>query len=53
MGSGSFTTQAFCSYSTSRGVSYNASTGRLDDSVSHQDIFKSTRIDPALDPKRN
>ena len=51
MGSGSYTTSSFVSYSTSRGVSFDASTGRLDSKTSHQDIFKSKTIDPALNPK--
>lgn len=51
MGSGSFSTRDFASYSCSTGKSFDYSTGKLYKSTSHQDIFKSSSLDPALDPK--
>lgn len=51
MGSGSFSTSDFVSYSNSTGKSFDWDSGRLDKSTSHQDIFKATRMDPDLDPK--
>ena len=51
MGYGTWTTQSFADYSTSRGYSYNASTRSIVGDYSAQDMFKSRRIDEALDPK--
>lgn len=47
MGSGSFTTTSYASYSTSRGKSFDSFTGR----VSGQE-FHATRIDESLNPKK-
>ena len=51
MGSGSFSTTAFASYSTSRGLDFDTTTGKYAYGTSHQDIFKARALDPALDPK--
>lgn len=51
MGSGSWDTKAYCSYSTSRGVSVDAVTGVVSSSATHQDMFKERSINPLLDPK--
>ena len=52
MGYGSWDANTFASYTTStkRGAIYNTTTGSYTVN-SHQDIFKSRTIDPALDPK--
>jgi len=50
MGSGSYSKDDFVSYAASRGISYDASTCKMADSTSHQDIFKSRSVDPALNP---
>ncbi len=50
MGYGSYTSSTFSDYSTSRGISYDSYTGKMDSSVSHQDIFKSSRIVDELNP---
>ena len=47
MGSGSFTTASYASYSTSMGKSYDTITGRV---VGQE--FKSSRLDESLDPKK-
>ena len=47
MGSGSFTTTSYASYSTSRGKAFDSFTGR----VSGQE-FHATRIDESLNPKK-
>ncbi len=51
MGSGSFSTRDFVSYSCSTGKSFDWDSGKLDKSTSHQEIFKSRSLDPMLDPK--
>ena len=51
MGYGTWTTQSFADYSTSRGYSYSTTTRSIVGDYSAQDIFKSRRIDAALDPK--
>lgn len=50
MGSGTFTTFAFADYSNVTGKSFDWDSGKLSSGTSHQDIFKATRMDPALDP---
>lgn len=50
MGYGSYTSSTFSDYSTSRGISYDSYTGKMDSSVSHQDIFKLSRIVDELNP---
>ena len=47
MGSGTWSSSCYASYSTSRGKSYDSVTGR----VSGQE-YKSTYLDPSLDPKK-
>ena len=51
MGYGTWTTQSFADYSTSRGYSYSTATRSIVGDYSAQDMFKSRRIDAALDPK--
>ena len=51
MGYGTWTTQSFADYSTSRGYAYSASTRSIVGDYSAQDMFKSRRIDETLDPK--
>ena len=51
MGYGTWTTQSFADYSTSRGYSYSTVTRSIVGDYSAQDMFKSRRIDAALDPK--
>lgn len=50
MGSGTWTRDTFATYSTSVGRSVD-STGSISGSYSNQEMFKSRRLDPALDPK--
>lgn len=50
MGSGSYSRDDFISYTASRGISYDSSTCKMADFTSHQDIFKSRSVDPALNP---
>ena len=50
MGSGTWTRDTFTTYSTSVGRSVD-STGSIFGSYSNQEMFKSRRLDPALDPK--
>ena len=50
MGSGTWTRDTFTTYSTSVGRSVD-STGSISGSYSNQEMFKSRRLDPALDPK--
>lgn len=50
MGSGTWTRSAFTDYSTTKGYSID-STGSIAGSYSNQEMFKSRRLDPALDPK--
>lgn len=50
MGSGTWTKDAFTSYSTTRGYSID-STGSIAGSYSNQEMFKSNTLDPALNPK--
>ncbi len=52
MGGGSWTEKAFTSYSTTRGLSYDASTRSIDTSgLTVQDMYKSYKLNAALDPK--
>lgn len=51
MGGGSWTAQSFASYSTARGYNYSTTTHSIVGDYSAQDMFKSRRIDAALDPK--
>lgn len=51
MGSGTFTTFAFADYSNITGKSFDWDSGKLSSGTTHQDIFKATGMDPALDPK--
>lgn len=51
MGSGTWTRDAFTTYSTTiKGMSVD-STGSISGSYSNQEMFKSRGLDPALDPK--
>ena len=50
MGSGTFSTRDFVNYSNSTRKSFDWDSGKLSSGTSHQDIFKATRMDPALDP---
>ena len=50
MGWGSWTTDKYKSYSTTKGYSVSMD-GSLSGSYSNQDMFKAKTIDPALDPK--
>lgn len=50
MGSGAWSDSSFRSYSKSRGRTVNAR-GIVDGDYSNQDMFKSSRLDPALDPR--
>lgn len=51
MGYGTWTAQSFADYSTSRGYSYSTTTRSIVGDYSAQDMFKSRRMDAALDPK--
>lgn len=51
MGYGRYSSSDFVSYSKSTGKSYDSSTGRLSAGTSHQQIFKSSNLNSALDPK--
>ena len=51
MGYGTWTAQSFASYSTSRGYDFDRTSGSIVGEYSAQDMFKSRRIDPMLDPK--
>ena len=52
MGGGSWTEKAFTSYSTTRGLSYDASTRSIDTSgLTVQDMYNSYKLNAALDPK--
>lgn len=50
MGSGSWTTSSFRSYATTKGYNTTAD-GSISGSYSNQEMFKSKKLDPALDPK--
>ena len=50
MGSGTWTRDAFTSYSTTKGMSVD-SAGSISGAYSNQEMFKSRGLDPALDPK--
>ena len=50
MGSGSWTSRSFASYSTTKGMSVSMD-GSLSGSYSNQDMFKAKTIDSALNPK--
>lgn len=50
MGSGTWTRDAFTTYSTTKGYSTD-STGSISGSYSNQEMFKSRDLDPALNPK--
>ena len=50
MGSGSWTSRSFASYSTTKGMSLSTD-GSLSGSYSNQDMFKAKTIDSALNPK--
>ena len=50
MGGGSWTKTAFCTYSTSVGRSVDSVTGCVMDSLSNQEIYKSTKMDNMLNP---
>lgn len=50
MGSGSWSSSSFTSYSTSVGRSVDCSTGKITGSYDNQDIFKSKNLDKALNP---
>lgn len=50
MGSGIWTDKAFRSYSCSRGYKVNKS-GAIDGNYNNQEMFKSTKLVPELDPK--
>lgn len=50
MGSGSWTTQSFISYSVDRGRSVGLD-GSLSGHYTAQDLYRSVRIDPTMDPK--
>lgn len=51
MGSGSWTTDSFASYSVSKGRSYDTVTCSLTGSYSSQDIYKQKYLNEKLDPK--
>lgn len=52
MGGGEWTTRAFADYTTTtKGMSYDVNTMSISGNYSAQDMFKSRRIDEALNPK--
>ena len=51
MGYGTWTTQSFAKYSTSRGYDFDRTSGSIVGDYSAQDMFTSRRLDPMLDPK--
>ena len=51
MGYGTWTTQSFAKYSTSRGYNFDRKSGSIVGDYSAQDMFTSRRLDPMLDPK--
>ena len=50
MGCGTWNTDSFISYSTSKGLTTD-SLGFITSNISNQEMFKARSIDPALDPK--
>ena len=52
MGSGTWTTKAFASYSTSVGRSYDSITGTIAGSYRAQDMYKSRRLEECLNPRK-
>ena len=51
MGGGSWTSKDFAAYSTTRGLSYDASTGAIDSrGLTAQDMYRSTHLDDSLNP---
>lgn len=51
MGGGSWTTSAFASYSTSKGMSVDCLTGSITGSYRSQDMYKQKYLNEKLDPK--
>lgn len=52
MGSGTWTTSAFASYSTSKGLSVDAVTTSISGSYSAQELYKSNRLEECLNPRK-
>lgn len=52
MGSGSWTTSSFASYSTSKGRSYDVTTCSLSGSYSAQELYKSRKLEECLNPRK-
>ena len=52
MGSGTWTTSAFASYSTSKGLSIDAVTTSISGSYSAQELYKSNRLEECLNPRK-
>ena len=52
MGSGTWTTSAFASYTTSKGLSVDAVTTSISGSYSAQELYKSNRLEECLNPRK-